>query len=991
MGCKNNIKELDDALNPDCNPDSCYPHVPVAGEQGAVTFEYEEYPQSVIRTDGRYNIPAREADAVMYDSFLTEYDPLLGAPPAICGMVTKLDECTQNFSRDNFTESVFALDYVPNELSFDFQYSDTWFSYLYDTSDEAGHIGKAAYYLETRAGTTTTGTPATGTPGEPGYDPGTSTSTSEDGVRCIPCTNFTCSPAKTILTYTASEDLTGDKDCPHPTLFAVDTESLKVAFSYDQFSSQLPDGAIDFEISFDGVTYADAWDVAGGTGIAYTSAQNPWSNANDGDAGFTDFEIFDINDGVNAIDLRVKFRIEAIFDDSGATTVYNGTRWTITEILSNGTGFSVGQVFPLSTQLRLADNSLVTFTINLKISAVGPVSVLAGGDPEDIMRVGDTLNGHRINRTFHTEIGEFPYHVAYLDGNGNDFTKDTQYTSSRNHVVTVVAGYSIPDRAILVGMYEFLDKSLQYVTGDVNKEAPDIFNTISSPLAFISLDENGGITDVNIDSGVYSFSNQSLEDLNVNDELFGYDTGVNIATSGGTGSGLTVDIDVTNIIGAIDVDGNDEEAVIDNDIHSIRVNNPGSGYTIGDIVTISGGSARIQVLEVTHGGSNLDQLDAPPDLGITCPNDSGTGLRNTSTEDGNPEFKLELTTEKLSFEIVTKDEGVDVEPISDEGGNNEQAVIKGDFTGGTLSDIEIIKPGKGYDVVNRPQLVINNQYQEITSETVNAGYSAEGLDNIKSIVESIPTGSEGTEYEVKVSPQDLQAIEDVYNSVPQSLTTEEKAEPMFIKTDPEEDEFYTRGQRLYTKEQTDPLYDEMVPKYDTSYLDLSDFPADFKKAITDTTDTIENNVVETIGNVTQDVYPEEITLPATKVETNIGSFTNLPTATNFTKYIMRQYRPDSKPSETLTVTLSCTPVNIGTSHFVCNQPTKTPDTDTGEVTDDQGNTTRTTQVYTMGTVIQGPGCQPWEASGIITVLHDYSKSARTVGLAAKAFGNPFAD
>ena len=508
---------------------------------------------------------------------------------------------------------------------------------------------------------------------------------------------------------------------------------------------------------------------------------------------------------------------------------------------------------------------------------------------------------------------------------------------------------------------------------------------------FISLDKNGGITDVNIDSGVYSFSNQSLEDLNVNDELFGYDTGVNIATSGGTGSGLTVDIDVTNIIGAIDVDGNDEEAVIDNDIHSIRVNNPGSGYTIGDIVTISGGSARIQVLEVTHGGSNLDQLDAPPDLGITCPNDSGTGLRNTSTEDGNPEFKLELTTEKLSFEIVTKDEGVDVEPISDEGGNNEQAVIKGDFTGGTLSDIEIIKPGKGYDVVNRPQLVINNQYQEITSETVNAGYSAEGLDNIKSIVESIPTGSEGTEYEVKVSPQDLQAIEDVYNSVPQSLTTEEKAEPMFIKTDPEEDEFYTRGQRLYTKEQTDPLYDELVPKYDTSYLDLSDFPADFKKAITDTTDTIENNVVETIGNVTQDVYPEEITLPATKVETNIGSFTNLPTATNFTKYIMRQYRPDSKPSETLTVTLSCTPVNIGTSHFVCNQPTKTPDTDTGEVTDDQGNTTRTTQVYTMGTVIQGPGCQPWEASGIITVLHDYSKSARTVGLAAKAFGNPFAD
>ena len=53
------------------------------------------------------------------------------------------------------------------------------------------------------------------------------------------------------------------------------------------------------------------------------------------------------------------------------------------------------------------------------------------------------------------------------------------------------------------------------------------------------------------------------------------------------------------------------------------------------------------------------------------------------------------------------------------------------------------------------------------------------------------------------------------------------------------------------------------------------------------------------------------------------------------------------------------------------------------------NTTRTTQVYTMGTVIQGPGCQPWEASGIITVLHDYSKSARTVGLAAKSIWKSF--
>ena len=269
------------------------------------------------------------------------------------------------------------------------------FPYIWDTSDEAGHVGQAAYYLETRRGTTTTTTPGSGNPGDPGYNPGSSSSATDDGVRCIPCTNFTCSPAKTTLSYTANEDLTGDSDCPHPTLFAIDTESSKIAFSYDQFSSQLPNGVLDFEVSFDGVTYADAWDATTESGIDYTSSQNPWSTD---DAGFTDFEIFELNDGINAVNLRVKFRIEALFDDSGANVVMTGTKWTLAEILNPGTGYSVGQVFALTTPVRLNNNTLVNLTLNLKITAVGPVSVLSGGDPQDIMRVGDTINGHEIRK-----------------------------------------------------------------------------------------------------------------------------------------------------------------------------------------------------------------------------------------------------------------------------------------------------------------------------------------------------------------------------------------------------------------------------------------------------------------------------------------------------------------------------------------------------------------------------------------------------------------
>ena len=87
----------------------------------------------------------------------------------------------------------------------------------------------------------------------------------------------------------------------------------------------------------------------------------------------------------------------------------------------------------------------------------------------------------------------------------------------------------------------------------------------------------------------------------------------------------------------------------------------GSGYTVGDIITIAGGSAKIQVLEITNGGANLDKLEGPPILEVNNPNDNETGLQNKSTDDGNPEFILKLSPNELKFEVVTKDGGADLE------------------------------------------------------------------------------------------------------------------------------------------------------------------------------------------------------------------------------------------------------------------------------------------------------------------------------------------
>ena len=96
-------------------------------------------------------------------------------------------------------------------------------------------------------------------------------------------------------------------------------------------------------------------------------------------------------------------------------------------------------------------------------------------------------------------------------------------------------------------------------------------------------------------------------------------------------------------------------------IASVKVHSAGSGYTVGDIITIAGGSARIQVEEITNGGVNLDKLEGEPILGVTNPNDNETGLQNKSTDDGEPEFILTTTKNELKFEVVTKDGAADLE------------------------------------------------------------------------------------------------------------------------------------------------------------------------------------------------------------------------------------------------------------------------------------------------------------------------------------------
>ena len=799
-------------------------------------------------------MPAREADFVMYNSFTT-----LGfvTSSGNCGKIQRDNPC--NTQQPN---SKLIFDYTPSELSFDFAYSDRFFAYLYDTSDKGGTVGIPSYYIEDQTSSTSGGS-----------NDGNVTTSSN----CFPCSNFTCTPATTSLSYTCDTDYTGDPDCPHPSLFGFGTTSNKIAFKYDALSSQAPNGVIDFSLSYDGVTYADAWVQSTNEGIAYTSTQNPWQS---GDESLDDFTIYEINGSGATTGLRLKVRIRPIVDESGSSVAFTGTEWLVTEILSPGTGYSVNDVFSISYTHQHPDSTTSTLTVNLKITAVGPVEQTSSVSGFDVLRTGDVVNGHTLTRVFHMDEGNFPYHVAYVDGNGSNFVKDTQYTSNRAHQITTVAGKGIPDRAILVGKYEFSDKSMQFITASVDLSAPDIYNTIKQP-------------------------------------------------------------DVT--------------------------------------LTITNG--RVTSATIVDGGAGWNKLQEAPDLIVTPPLiESGT-----------------------------------------------QAEIKGTFSAGVLTAIEITRGGSGYDENNPPKVWIRNNYKKKVETFTNDAFDPNFDRDNEELMSSFPSPEfekvdvgfmsafDPTTYnrllELGFTPEQIEkvinenneriasfdnsdaprmtqdaikALSDSYNQMLKTVDNESREPTVEIKLDNDRRRTTVLPQRKYSKGVTDELRDIVSPKYNLNFLDDdTNISNEMKEVLREELERTTLERSQSIDDITQTSVPELSNHKESLVETVQGSFTELPAASSGTKYFMTQYRADQAKETSLSVTLSMSPVNAGSSHFTCNPPTGSTG---GSSSDGSGGTVNTS--FTMSGLL-GPGCQAWSASGSIRMFHDLSSAATQAANAGAAYGNPF--
>ena len=150
------------------------------------------------------NVPGDDNDMVMYPSTIVETDNnyILGGSSG--GRGTACGNAAKYIDSGSDGDIYSILGHYPDRLSFKPLSSDEWFFYLFDTSDPV--VGYPCYFLEDVDEVTTTTVPGNGLPPEdPGYDPGSSSSSTVSGNVCHPCTTLNCVSGSTNVEYTTQD------------------------------------------------------------------------------------------------------------------------------------------------------------------------------------------------------------------------------------------------------------------------------------------------------------------------------------------------------------------------------------------------------------------------------------------------------------------------------------------------------------------------------------------------------------------------------------------------------------------------------------------------------------------------------------------------------------------------------------------------------------------------------------------------------------------
>lgn len=917
----------------------------------AATVTHKHYPSI---TEPNSESPPREA--VMYDSTL--YSPY---PPTGRGGYSYTSP-QSGFSQDGGISCGKLINDLscgrviyenhPGALSFRNMNSDTWFHYLYDMGANGGAVGTPCYYIitETRSGGTSSTTSAT--------PPVTGSTTDEGGStqRCVPCTNFYCTPVDSYCRYEYSgPDETGDPDCPYPLLFGIGTNSKKIVVQYDDLASSSPDGATDlnFVYSPDSID-TDVWDQANfSPKDPVVTSQLGWES---GDLSFSDFFIATLETGnpTDGIGLQVKVKIQPALEDDPVDPDENepaivGTQWELMEILSQGQNYVVNDTFTLTYERIHPSGATTNFTIDVKVTAVGAVTAILGAANFDLLVVGDKINGHVVTETAHMDIENMPYHIIYVDGTGNDFTKDTQYTSSRDHTVTVVAGYGIKDRAFFGGMYEFFDKSIQYAIHSVSPNAPytypDYPNSITQPEITTGV-TNGKLVSVSIDNGGSNWDTLGEEPL----------------------------------LGVI-----------------------GPPSTTGETAQVKGTFTNgvLTDVQITNAGSGYNDLD-PPSVYVLnyYPREDVEASPGTPTED----IGTSNVTKTLEGDDFTV-KGVDGKDLN----LNNSELIKemgmgNEFSGTvTLSDsmAQKIKNETGVDVSP------NVQYENVEIETTEGekiknkdafGLKQKGYYNQKTVISASGAATPiNQEMTAKIDMANVNQVAGPTSYETQTPGNTPKLDQKRVRKEIMQKTGYSK-KALKNLRENQTVPDLKLPPESQNIL-----PQEWHDQRDQEKEVQETAIDTMFDSLEQDDEDLLYTNPENYVETAQRRFANLPYASTYTKYYIKQYRPDGNIETNISITIGCNVAEDGCGHIVsapspgCPPPglpansstttseTSDPDPVTGETT-----TTDTTISYTYTvSPLLGVGCKSWSASGKMLVRHDLTRSRDTYAAAVRAYGNPF--
>jgi hypothetical protein len=162
---------------------------------------------------------------------------------------------------------------------------------------------------------------------------------------------------------------------------------------------------------------------------------------------------------------------------------------------------------------------------------------------------------------------------------------------------------------------------------------------------------------------------------------------------------------------------------------------------------------------------------------------------------------------------------------------------------------------------------------------------------------------------------------------------------------------------------------------------------DFKKVMNDGRDSDIQSRRDLWYGQTQEVVPEIANYDENLVETCIGSLSNLPYASTNTKYLMKQYVPDTRTKTDINVTLKCNMETTGCGIATCPSPVVSPPVNQTTNNPD-GSSENITRSYLLSPLL-GPGCQNWVATGTIPMFNNLTGSASRVTAATEAYGNPY--